>query len=346
MAEIDISDNIKKAIKYGLPSLIIFAVACASIVWYAMYGLGDVVVQDAKVSSSMVGARTKASGVVTEVMVKDGEQVKAGDVLVRIKVNVTEEQVRQLEQAVELSKHNLEQLQKGVTVTTPKYTAGSAGGGNSGADVERARARMERMKELYDMGAISAVKRDEAIADYNAAVASGASYTPQANVSYETTVQSASPEVIKRAELQVRQAQAALEAAKGNAAATDIVAPVDGTVYIGELAVGDEVQAGQVLADVGNAQSLWIEAYLDQEQQEAARLGQLVSYRVYRTRYDGLVTEIIDPAALQQETANTEGGFASGYPAGKLVVKISIPEDKLGDLKPGEKAEVHFSKKG
>lgn len=345
MAEIDISDNIKKAIKYGLPSLIVFAVVCASIVWYAMYGLGDVVVQDAKVSSSMVGARTKASGVVTEIMVKDGEQVKAGDVLVRIKVNVTEEQVKQLEQTVELSKHNLEQLKKGVTVTTPKYAA-STGSSNSGADVERARARMERMKELYDMGAISAVKRDEAIADYNAAVASGSSYTPQTNVSYETTVQSASPEVIKRAELQVRQAQAALEAAKGNAAATDIVAPVDGTVYIGELAVGDEVQAGQVLADVGNAQSLWIEAYLDQEQQEAARLGQLVSYRVYRTKYDGLVTEIIDPASLQQETANTEGGFVSGYPAGKLVVKISIPEDKLGDLKPGEKAEVHFSKKG
>lgn len=345
MAEIDISDNIKKAIKYGLPSLIVFAVVCASIVWYAMYGLGDVVVQDAKVSSSMVGARTKASGVVTEIMVKDGEQVKAGDVLVRIKVNVTEEQVKQLEQTVELSKHNLEQLKKGVTVTTPKYAA-STGSSNSGADVERARARMERMKELYDMGAISAVKRDEAIADYNAAVASGSSYTPQTNVSYETTVQSASPEVIKRAELQVRQAQAALEAAKGNAAATDIVAPVDGTVYIGELAVGDEVQAGQVLADVGNAQSLWIEAYLDQEQQEAAHLGQLVSYRVYRTKYDGLVTEIIDPASLQQETANTEGGFVSGYPAGKLVVKISIPEDKLGDLKPGEKAEVHFSKKG
>lgn len=345
MAEIDISDNIKKAIKYGLPSLIVFAVVCASIVWYAMYGLGDVVVQDAKVSSSMVGARTKASGVVTEIMVKDGEQVKAGDVLVRIKVNVTEEQVKQLEQTVELSKHNLEQLKKGVTVTTPKYAA-STGSSNSGADVERARARMERMKELYDMGAISAVKRDEAIADYNAAVASGSSYTPQTNVSYETTVQSASPEVIKRAELQVRQAQAALEAAKGNAAATDIVAPVDGTVYIGELAVGDEVQAGQVLADVGNAQSLWIEAYLDQEQQEAARLGQLVSYRVYRTKYDGLVTEIIDPASLQQETANTEGGFVSGYPAGKLVVKISIPEDKLGDLKPGEKAEVHFPKKG
>lgn len=345
MAEIDISDNIKKAIKYGLPSLIVFAVVCASIVWYAMYGLGDVVVQDAKVSSSMVGARTKASGVVTDIMVKDGEQVKAGDVLVRIKVNVTEEQVKQLEQTVELSKHNLEQLKKGVTVTTPKYAA-STGSSNSGADVERARARMERMKELYDMGAISAVKRDEAIADYNAAVASGASYTSQANVSYETTVQSASPEVIKRAELQVRQAQAALEAAKGNAAATDIVAPVDGTVYIGELAVGDEVQAGQVLADVGNAQSLWIEAYLDQEQQEAARLGQLVSYRVYRTKYDGLVTEIIDPASLQQETANTEGGFVSGYPTGKLVVKISIPEDKLGDLKPGEKAEVHFSKKG
>ena len=107
---------------------------------------------------------------------------------------------------------------------------------------------MERMNQLYEMGAVSAVKRDEAAAAYQAAVAaSSASASYDSNVVYDTTVQAASPEAIKKAELQLRQAQAALERAKGNAAATEITAPVDGTVYIGELAEGMEVQAGQVL---------------------------------------------------------------------------------------------------
>ena len=207
---------------------------------------------------------------------------------------------------------------------------------------------MERMNQLYEMGAVSAVKRDEAAAAYQAAVAAGsASASYDSNVVYDTTVQAASPEAIKKAELQLRQAQAALERAKGNAAATEITAPVDGTVYIGELAEGMEVQAGQVLANVGNSDSMWIEAYLEPEQQDSVRLGQVADYYVDRKKYEGLVMEINQPVEDEQQEAagNTEGSYGEAA-SGKLVVRISIsPEDASG-MKIGENAEVRFLKKG
>lgn len=350
MNEIDISEKVKRAIKFGLPALLLLSVAVASIVWYALYGTGDLVVRDARVSSSMVGARVRVAGTVSEVLVKDGDAVKAGDVIARIKVNVTEEQLKQLQQTVELTQKNLDQLKQGITVRTPRVVSASASAsaGASAGEVERARSRMERMNQLYEMGAVSAVKRDEAAAAYQAAVAAGsASASYDSNVVYDTTVQAASPEAIKKAELQLRQAQAALERAKGSAAATDITAPVDGTVYIGELAEGMEVQAGQVLANVGNSDSMWIEAYLEPEQQDSVRLGQVADYYVDRKKYEGLVMEINQPVEDEQQEAagNTEGSYGEAA-SGKLVVRISIsPEDASG-MKIGENAEVRFLKKG
>jgi len=342
LREIDISDKVKRLIKFGLPSVLVLTVAAASVVWYAMYGTGDIVVRDARVSSNMVSVRARAAGTVTEIAVKDGDQVKDGDVLARIRVNVTEEQLKQLQQTVELSQRNLEQLKKGVTVRTPRAATTSAGGVSS-AEVERARSRMERMNQLFEMGAISAVKRDEAAADYQALAA--ASAPVQSAVSYDTVVQPASPEVLKKAELQVRQAQAALENARGSAAAAEITAPVDGTVYVGDIAEGSEIQAGQTVASVGNSDNMWIEACLEEEQRENIRLGQVADYYIDRVKYEGLVMEIVEPSQeADGGQANTEGGELPQ--SSKLVIKISISPGVQDKVKFGEPAEVRFLQKG
>ena len=109
----------------------------------------------------------------------------------------------------------------------------------------------------------------------------------------------------------------------------------------------DEVQAGQVIASVGNSDSMWIEAYLEPEQQDSVRLGQVADYYVDRKKYEGLVMEINQPVEDEQQEAagNTEGSYGEAA-SGKLVVRISIsPEDASG-MKIGENAEVRFLKKG
>lgn len=343
MAEKDISKKIKGLIIWGIPSLIILAVVVSSLVWYTMYGKGDITVREAQVTSDMVDAKARVTGTVDQILVQDGDTVKAGDVIATIKVNVTEEQLKQLQQAVELAQRNLEQVKKGVTVQTPRMVSQPAGGASS-AEVERARSRMERMNQLYEMGAISAVKRDQAAAEYQALAASAASAQSQAAVTYDTTVQAANPETIKRAELQVKQAQAALDKAKGNVAATEIVAPVDGVVHLGDMAPGTEVEAGQVVASIGSSDEMWIEAYPSADQQDNIRLGQAVDYYVDREKYHGLVMDIVQPEEdNQDEQDNTEGQQAG---SSTWMVKISIsPEDRVG-FTVGQPAEVRFLNKG
>ena len=88
MAEIDVTDKAKLVIKYGLAGVIALALLCSSLVWYIMYCWGNLDIYDAKIAGNMVGARAGAPGSVTEVMVHNGDTVKAGDVIARIEVNV------------------------------------------------------------------------------------------------------------------------------------------------------------------------------------------------------------------------------------------------------------------
>ena len=270
--EVDVSKKATYFVKFGLVGLILLTVLCSAGVWLYQRHNHYMKVYDAQVTSTMVGVKTKADGKIAEIKVSEGEYVEAGTVIAKIAVSVTEEQIQQLQQNLELAKSNLAEIQKGQTITTPIVTGGSSNL-TAQADLSRAEARMNRMNELFAMGAISAVKRDEAAADYAAAQAA-ASAASAPNVTYQTTVQPSSPEVIKSAEIQVRQAEAALANAKQDSQATEILAPVAGTIYFTELQEGSDVRAGQTIMNIGDAGNIWVEARVTPDQKQKIRLGQ------------------------------------------------------------------------
>lgn len=342
--EIDISKKVTYFVKYGLVGMIALALLCAGGVWVYQHHGGYIKIYDARVTSTMVGVKTRANGKIAELKVGDGDHVEVGTVLARIAVNVTEEQIQQLQQNLELARHNLEEIRKGQTITTPVVT-GSANYAAQ-ADLAKAQARMERMNELFEMGAISAVKRDEAAAEYAAAqAAASASSVPE--VTYQTTLQPSSPEAIKSAEIQVRQAEAALENAKKDSQATEIIAPVAGTVYFTDLTKDSDVRAGQTIMNIGDAGNIWIEARVTPEQRDRIRLGQFASYVIEGHSLQGSVLELEEGAEEPRNEENageasTEGS-APVVDDGKSVVKISLPTGISFDVKPGMKAVVQFA---
>ena len=387
--EVDITEKVKRVLKFGPLALVALAILCALGVWAYQHSQKGLTVYDAKVASTMVGVKAKADGTVTELVVQDGDHVEAGDVIARVQVKITDEQIAQLAQNAELAKQNLAQVQRGQTVTVPQSAASAPmpvpqSAGNSQA-VANARARLNRMNELYEMGAISAVKRDQAAADLAAAEAAA---TPAPAVSapaatrYQTMTQPTNPEAVKQAELAVKQAEAALENAKQDAQATEIVAPVSGTVYLGDdIQEGADLKAGATVASIGDASNIWVEARLSPNQKGKIRLGQFVSYTIEGKKYQGTVLDIVDPADAQPDTAasgslpaaseekdeavqtssisedadnvsgdetedskssNTEGN-APDMSDGRLIVKVSLPKDMADTLRPGTDAVVRFS---
>lgn len=312
--------------QFGLLGLLALAALTVGGIWLYQRSHNSLTLDDAQVKSALVPAKAKADGTISEILAADGTHVNAGDVIARLKVEVTDEDIAQLQQNVDLAKTSLENLQKGIVVTQPVASEAPS----ASVDAEAARARLERMNELYAMGAISAVKRDEAEAAYNAAVAANEARAPAA--SYRTVMQPASAEQIKQAELFLKQAEIALAKAQQDKAGTDIVAPVAGTLYLAEgMAADCKIKGGETFASIGNADDLWLEAVLDSTQKDKVRLGQFASYRLGDREVQGTVQDIEEEAA----------GEAEASP--KVRVRISIPREEGEEIQPGMKVRVRLS---
>lgn len=338
--EVDITQKAERLVKLFLPLCLVLAVLIAGGVYLYQGSQKTLSIYDAQVESKMVNAKSRANGKVIELTVENGAHVEAGDVIAKVAVNITAEDLKQLQQTVELSQRNLEELKKGQTITVPVDTPASVSSGNS-QGLAAAAARLQRMNELYEMGAISAVKRDEAEAEYEAAAAASSSYSaPQ--TSYRTTVQPTDPKIIAQAEQQLKEAQAALLAAQSDSQATEIVAPVAGTIFYEDLSVGSELKAGQTVARIGDAEEIWIEAKLTPEEAKLVRLGEYADYDLGGKKAAGVVQEIENESS-QESAQNTEGIASETADDGKLTVRLSLDSKTLEGIRPGQKAIVKFS---
>ena len=326
--EVDITKKVQYLMKYGLVGLILIAVLCAGGIYYYQHQHKYFNVYDAQVTSSLVAAKVHGNAVITEKVVEDGEHVEAGDVIAHVKSTVTDEQIANLEQTVALSQRNLDEVKKGQTVTVavpspaPAPAASAPRSSGSSQSVASAESRMNRMNELFEMGAISAVQRDAAVSAYHAAVAAASSSAPAASapssspaVRYQTTTQPPDPKAVQNAELQLKQAQAALDKALEGSAnlLLDIVAPVAGTVYYAQgIDEGSTVKAGETVASVGNADDIWIEAKVSPDKAAKIRLGQFVSYEIEGHQLQGSVQDIQQPVKKDdQASADSADAAAS-----------------------------------
>ena len=184
--EVDITKKVQYLMKYGLVGLILIAVLCAGGIYYYQHQHKYFNVYDAQVTSSLVAAKVHGNAMITEKVVAEGEHVEAGDVIAHVQSTVTDEQIANLEQTVALSQRNLDEIKKGQTVTVavpspaPAPAASAPRSSGSSQSVASAESRMNRMNELFEMGAISAVQRDAAVSAYHAAVAAASSSAPAA----------------------------------------------------------------------------------------------------------------------------------------------------------------------
>lgn len=362
--------------KYGLVGLILIAVAAASGIYYYQHQHKYFNVYDAQVASSLVAAKVHGNAIVTEKVVGNGEHVEAGDVIAHVQSKITDDDLANLEQTVALSQRNLDEVKKGQTVTVAVPSAAPApaasaprrsSGGGSSQSAAAAESRMNRMQELYEMGAVSARERDAAVAAYHAAQssASSSSYAaPAASsstsapaVTYQTTTQPADPKAVQAAELQLKQAQAALDNAKQDAAETDIVAPVAGTVYYADgIDEGGEVKAGQTIASVGNAEDIWVEARVSSEKAPNIRLGQFVSYEIDGHKLQGSVQDIQQPSKKddsdsangangQDQNGQNAQGSQDGQPAVNTNDASGNPSDQ-GATSDGQNGQVVMAGSG
>ena len=155
---------------------------------------------------------------------------------------------------------------------------------------------------------------------------------------------------VKAAESGVTQAEAALSQAQATLATLDVqlkktivTAPVDGTVLISNLEVGETLAPTSVVLIIGQLEEVNLTVFIPETEYGKVKLGDQVSITVDSfpgETFSGTVVYISDQAEFTPRNVQTvEGRKTTVY-----AIKLSVPNADL-KLKPGMPADVTFIQK-
>ena len=247
-----------RIIMFSLPVLLL---AIGAFLW--LTGGKTVSTDNAQVNAQIGQVSAEVSGRVTDVLVTENQQVKKGDILLRIDRQPYEIALMQADAAVGNAQLTIAQLQS-------TFHAKQADTAKSASDVSLARDTMRRQEELLAKGFTTRANYDAAKAALAAAQAqqlSDSSSAESARAVLGVSHAGGHPQV--EAALATRD-KAALDLSR-----TDVRAPFDGIV-----SQADKVSPGMMavqmlpLLNIVSDKSYWIDANFKETQLDKLRLGQ------------------------------------------------------------------------
>ncbi|NVO02596.1 MAG: efflux RND transporter periplasmic adaptor subunit [Bacteroidetes bacterium] len=265
------------------------------------------------------------SGEVTELYVKEGDEVKKGDLLAKINPDIYMSNLDRMVATLNTSKANMMNSQARLIQIEAQYT--------------NAKASFERNEKLWKQQAISASEFDAAKAAFEVA---------KADVE-------AGKQTVKAAEYGVKSTAASLKEASDNLTKTSIFAPVSGTisklsVEKGERVVGTSQFAGTEIMRIANLNEMEVNVSVNENDIVRVHLGDtaLIEVDAYLNRkFKGIVTEMAN-------SANTTGTSADQVTNFEVKIRIlresyldlvSTKNPNLSPFRPGMSATVDIQTK-
>ena len=280
----------------------------------------------------------QVNGYVTEVLVKDFQQVKQGDALVRIDDRTYTEKVAQAQANLDSAKAALANSDQAQAQNRAQIAAARANLSAGQSELARSRTELKRYEQLAAQQLVALNDRDKFRTGTQAAQAAVLQSQAQIRIADETLT---STQVARKSlEAGVETAQAQLALARIDLANTVIHAPRDGQISEASVRLGQYVTAGsQLLFLVPD--TLWVVANFKEGQTWKMRIGQPASFKV--DAFDGEKLrghiEQIAPATGSEFSVlrpdNASGNFTKVVQ--RLPIRISIdPDQPLAKrLRPG-----------
>ena len=284
------------------------------------------------VAHHKIAVGAKVMGRVAWIGVEKGDRVQQGQVLVRLEDNDFRAQSNQARANLAAAQARLDQLRTGSR--PQEKLKDKAGVLQAEATLRNAEAEYERSEKLYRAGVSSKAELDRAVAQRDTARA----LLDSARQSSAMTDMGPRVEEIHAAEAQVRQMKAALDYAETQLTATEIKAPVSGTVLQRIVERGEMVSPSSFGGDSGartsvvalaDLQDLQIELDISQTDFARLKMGQraeIIPEAFPNLKYTGFIAEIAPEANRAKATV-------------QIKVKVEDPNEQL---RPEMNARVNF----
>jgi HlyD family secretion protein len=247
---------------------------------------------------------SEVSGEVIELMVKEGDSVKKGQLLITINPAIYESMVTQYDAGVNQFKAN--SASSKANVLQAKATR------------DNAKISLDRNKKLHDDKVISDAEYEAAKLQFE-----------QADASYQTIIQQQNA-----AGFNVKSAEAQLKQAKDNLLKTKLYAPMDGivslvNVKLGERVVGTAQMAGTELIRIADLANMQAEVDVNENDVLRIAVGDTAEIEVdayIKKKFKGVVTQI------GYSSTNSIQQVLSTSQATNFTVKIAIVKESYADL--------------
>jgi HlyD family secretion protein len=284
------------------------------------------------VAHHKIAVGAKVMGRVAWIGVEKGDTVQQGQVLVRLEDNDFRAQSNQARANLAAAQARLDQLRSGSR--PQEKLKDRAGVLQAEATLRNAEADYDRSEKLYRAGVTSKAELDRALAQRDTARA----LVEAARQSSSMTDVGPRPEEIRAADAQVGQMKAALDYAETQLAATEIKAPVSGTVLQRIVERGEMVSPSSFGGDSGTRTSVValadlsdLQIELDISQTDFARLqmgqrAEIIPEAFSNLKYTGFIAEIAPEANRAKATVQVK-------------VKVDNPDSQL---RPEMNARVNF----
>jgi HlyD family secretion protein len=328
------------------------------IVWYSIYKANEnvVTVQTGRVARQDLISLVTASGEVrpktytnvlgegigkiTDIVVKEGDHVKKGDVLLHLE-NI------QPGADVQAQVASIDAAESGMRASAANFDMAVATAAQRQSDLTKAQLDWQRGQQLYKEQLISKQDYDSAKATYDSAVAAATSAQAQVDQARASREQARS---------NLNQGQAVLRHTQDILRKTTYTAPIDGIISYIAVRVGENVvpgiqgTAGSSILTISDMSVVTTEVKVDETDITSIRNGQSAEVTIDAipaTVFKGHVTEVGELAILRtsgqasmtEETANTQE--ARDF---KVVITLDNPPDSL---RPGlsATAKIQTAKK-
>ncbi|MFO7880337.1 MAG: efflux RND transporter periplasmic adaptor subunit [Bacteroidota bacterium] len=227
------------------------------------------------------------SGEIIDLRVKEGDKVKKGDFLLKIKPDIYESNLDRAEAALNSAKANLANARARLEQTRAQFNQTSL--------------NFKRQKSLYEDGTISESEYENALASFQMG---------KADVN-------AAEENVNAAEFSVLSSRASVKEAAENLSKTSVYAPMTGTiskldVEEGERVVGTEMMAGTEMLRIANLDLMEVTVEVNENDIIKVELRDTADIEVdayLQKTFYGIVTEIANSATTSGMAADQVTNF-------------------------------------
>jgi HlyD family secretion protein len=207
----------------------------------------------------------QSAGRVKDIKVKEGDRVKAGDLIATLDTTALDATVVQSQAALDSAAASLAKVKAGPTVDDLIIAR---------TNVNRTKLTLQQAQSAYDA---IAWRPDVGLTSQSFTLENASDAYQAALAQYNQIVNHPTDAELKSAQATFAQAQASLETAKLNAANARITAPFDGTVVWIGLKVGESTTSGTSAVTIAELARMQVQVNVDEISSAAIKVGQAVS---------------------------------------------------------------------